>query len=82
MAKIIRFPSENQNMVDELEKIIELAKQGNIKNYVFAAELQGEDEGVVATAYFNADLGTRQLLNSHIQVDIMAGMVEVNFCDE
>ncbi|MDM5306329.1 hypothetical protein [Peribacillus frigoritolerans] len=82
MAKIIHFPNKDKDLIEQLEYITEQAKEGKIKSYAFAAELQGEDEGLVATSYYNADVGTKQLLNSHIQVDIMAAVVEVNFFDE
>lgn len=82
MAKIIHFPNKNKDLIEQLEYITEQAREGKIKNYAFAAELQGEDEGLVATSYCNADVGTKQLLNSHIQVDIMAAVVDFNFFDE
>ncbi|MES1040747.1 hypothetical protein [Peribacillus simplex] len=82
MAKIIHFPNKDKDLIEQLEYITEQAKEGKIKNYAFAVEWQDEDEGLVATSYYNDDVGTKQLLNSHIQVDIMAPMVEVNFFDE
>jgi len=82
MAKIIHFPNKDKDLIEQLEYITEQAREGKIKNYAFAAELQGKDEGLVVTSYYNVDMCTKQLLNSHIQVDIMAAMVEVNFFDE
>lgn len=83
MAKIIHFPDKNKDLIEQLDFILQQAKEGKIKNYAFAAELQGgEDEGVVATSYWNADVGTKQLLNSHIQIDIVAAVVEVNFFED
>ncbi|MFJ7940931.1 hypothetical protein ACIQYG_20890 [Peribacillus sp. NPDC096622] len=82
MAKIIHFPNKDKDLIEQLEYITEQAREGKIKNYVFAAELQGEDEGLIVTSYYNADVGTKQLLNSHIYVDIVAEVVKVNFFDE
>jgi hypothetical protein len=82
MAKIVHFPNKNQNMVEQLEFILKQAKEGKLKNYAFAAELQGEEDGLIATSYCNADVGTKQLLMSHIQIDIIAAVVEVNFFEE
>jgi hypothetical protein len=82
MAKIIHFPDKNNDQIAILEHILYEAKMGKIKNFAFAAELQGEDEGIIATAYHNADVGTKQLLISHMQIDVIAAVVEVNFFDE
>ncbi|MED3911399.1 hypothetical protein FQP34_00085 [Peribacillus simplex] len=81
MAKIIHFPYKDKDLIEQLEYITEQAREGKIKNYVFAAELQGGDEGLIATSYYNADVGQKQVLNSHIQLDIIAAVVEVNFCE-
>lgn len=84
MAKIIRFPSEHKNVVEGIERLLEEAKNGNIKRFVFAAELNEQENGfnLVATSRANADVGMQQYLLAHLQADVTAAIVEVNFFDE
>ncbi|QOS89235.1 hypothetical protein [Peribacillus sp. JNUCC41] len=82
MAKIIHFPNKDEDLIEQLEYITEQAREGKIKNYALAAELQGDDAGLVATSYYNADVETKQLLNSHIHIDIVVEVVKVNFLEE
>jgi hypothetical protein len=87
MAKIVKFPSKERNVVEQLEFLLEKAKEGDIKRFVFAAELnrkeQEEDsQNLIATTWVNADVGDRQYLLSHLQLDIVHAVVEVNFFEE
>lgn len=87
MAKIVKFPSKERNVVEQLEFLLEKAKEGDIKRFVFAAELnqkelEEDDQNLVATSWVNADVGERQYLLSHLQLDIVAAVVEVNFFEE
>jgi hypothetical protein len=80
MAKIVRFPEKKNDAVAQLEHILDQAKKGNIVNFVFAAELneQENDFNLVATSWYNADVGHRQYLVAHLQANITMGIVEAN----
>jgi hypothetical protein len=75
MGKIIRFKTPQDNMIETLEFILGEAKNGNIQSFAFAAKLT---DGTIGTSYFNADVGTKQELLGHIQVDIMYQVMEAN----
>lgn len=75
MAKIIRFKTPQDNLVEALEKILELARNGGIENFILAAKLPN---GEVATSWFNADVGTRNELVSHLQLDVVYAVIEAN----
>lgn len=87
MAKIVHFPSKDKDQIEKLEQVLAQAKAGNIKRFVFAAELNEKDEpedelNLVATSWDNADIGFRQYLIAHLQADITLGLVSVNFLEE
>jgi len=75
MAKIVKFKTSQDNVVDALEKLLEYAKNGEIQGFVFAAKCP---DGNIATSWAEADVGTRSELNAHIQVDIMYAVMEAN----
>lgn len=76
MAKIIRFkPTVQDNLIDSLENLLERAKNGEFTSYVFASHCP---DGNIATGWSNADVGQRNELCSHLQVDIMFSVVEAN----
>lgn len=76
MAKIIRIDTPQSNIVDVLEKVLQLAKDGEIMNLALAAE--HSTNGEVLTGYANADVSERQYLISHIQSDITMAIVAAN----
>lgn len=75
MAKIVRLKTPQDNMIESIEYILQQVKEGNIQSFAFAAKCA---DGNIATSYFNADVGTKQELNAHIQVDIMYQVMESN----
>lgn len=75
MAKIVHFPTDQDNVIRALEELLEIAKTGEIKSFVFAAKCESGD---IATSHANTDVGTRGELASHIQVDVMYAVVEAN----
>lgn len=82
MAKIIQlFDNKDQgqdDIIKNLENLIEEAKNGNVVRYCIAAELK---DGTVATGWTNADVGDRQVLVSHLQIDIMWKVIQVNLLE-
>ena len=76
MAKIIKLKTAQGTLVEQLEEILQQAKEGKIKSFLLAAEAADDVEGPrILTAWGNADLGTRQVLVSHLQLDINAGLI-------
>jgi hypothetical protein len=75
MAKIVRFKTQQDSMIETLEYVLEQAKSGNITCFALAAKCA---DGNIATSYANADVGVKQELASHIQVDIMYQVMEAN----
>ncbi|MGD9678426.1 MAG: hypothetical protein AB7V16_08795 [Vulcanibacillus sp.] len=75
MAKIIRFKTPQDNLIETLERILELARNGEIENFILAAKLPN---GEVATSWSNADVGTRNELVSHLQLDVVYAVIEAN----
>lgn len=76
MAKITRISTPQAQIVDVLEQVLELAKNGEIKNIALAAE--HSSNGDVLTGYANADVSERQYLMSHIQSDITLQIIAEN----
>ncbi|WP_332648855.1 hypothetical protein [Lysinibacillus sp. 54212] len=86
MAKILEFPSQKDDVVAQLEYLLQMAKEGEFKRFVFAAELNRkelpeDDLNLVATSYINSDIGHRQYLLAHLQADITLALVKTNFID-
>ena len=75
MAKIIRFKTPQDNLIEALENILERARNGEFKGFVFAAKLPN---GEVGTAWINADVGERNELASHLQLDVVYAVIEAN----
>lgn len=75
MAKIIRLKTGQDNLVEALTDILEMAKSGELSNFVFAGKCPN---GEVVSAWAKADFGERNELMGHIQADIMYAMIEAN----
>jgi hypothetical protein len=75
MAKIIRFKTPQDNLVEALENLLEMAKKGEITNFIFASKCS---DGNIATSWSNADVGERNELVAHLQIDVMYAVVEAN----
>lgn len=75
MSKIVRFKTPQDSTIESLEYILDQAKQGNILNFAFAANLT---DGNIATSYAHADVGTKQVLIGHMQADVMYQVVQAN----
>ncbi|OEC01118.1 hypothetical protein GY31_15180 [Lysinibacillus sphaericus] len=76
MAKITRISTPQAQIVDVIEQVLELAKNGELKNIALAAE--HSSNGEVLTGYAGADVSERQYLLSHIQSDITMAIVAEN----
>lgn len=75
MAKIVRFKTPQDNVVEALEFLLDQAKAGQVERFIFAAHCP---DGNVATSWANADFGERCELIGHAQADVMYAMVEAN----
>lgn len=75
MSKIVRFKTPQDDIVEALETILERAKNGEMLSFVFSAKCPDEN---VATSWSQADIGTRNELVSHLQVDIMYAVMAAN----
>lgn len=75
MAKIIRLKTPQDNVVEALETLLERARGGEVLGFVFAAKCP---DGNIATSWANVDVGGRNELTSHLQIDVMYAVVEAN----
>ena len=79
MPKVVRFiPKDKSDHVATLEMLLDMAKKDEFDNFIFACKLPS---GEVATSWSNADFGLRAELISHNHMDLIAGMVEVNYLE-
>lgn len=78
MGKIIRFSSKNDNVIKFLEEAIENAKEYGVDNALVAFKLKQED-AYIMTGYCNLDMGEKQEILGHIQVDIINDMIKQNY---
>lgn len=75
MSKIVRFKTHQDNIIEALEQIVERAKNGEITGFIFAAKCT---DGNIATGWSHVDVGERNELTAHLQVDVMMAVVEAN----
>lgn len=78
MGKIIRFNSKNDDVIKFLEEAIENAKRYKVDNAIVAFKLKQED-AYIMTGYCNLDMGEKQEILGHIQVDIINDMIKQNY---
>jgi hypothetical protein len=80
LAKIVRLlPKDKADTIAALEMLMEKAHNCEFDNFIFAAKTK---DGEIATSWANADLGERNELISHIQMDLVLGTVEHYFEEE
>ena len=80
MAKIIPLlqgnkPTTKDDMIKLLQQVISDIEDGKVINFCIAANL---NDGTVGTGWANADVGTSQLLISHLEIDVMFRVVQIN----
>ena len=78
MGKIIRLKSKQENVIEFLEDAIVQARKYNADNVMIAFRLKQED-AYIMTGYCNLDMGEKQELLGHIQVDIVNDMIRRNY---
>lgn len=78
MGKIIRLKSKQENVIEFLEDAIVQARKYNADNVMIAFKLKQED-AYIMTGYCNLDMGEKQELLGHIQVDIVNDMIRRNY---
>lgn len=77
MSKIIKlFKADGDDVVEKIEEILTKAKNGEFKNFLFASEMM---DGTVGTAWACCDLPKRQELISHLQIDVITGIIIENY---
>ena len=77
MAKIINFKSTNSQVIDFLKEAIDIVKDKNIDNVLISFKVK--DDNSIMTGYCNLDMGEKQELVSHIQIDIVRDMINQNY---
>ena len=78
MGKIVRLKNKNDDVVAFLEDAINKVRENNIDNVMIAFKLRQED-AYIMTGYCNLDMGEKQELIGHIQVDIVNDMIKQNY---
>lgn len=78
MSNIIKLRTKSDNVLDFLEEAIDIVKKENVDNIMIAFKLKQEDSNVM-TGYCNLNMGEKQELLGHIQVDIVKDMIEQNY---
>lgn len=78
MGKIIKLKNKNDDVVAFLEDAINKVRENNIDNVMIAFKLRQED-AYIMTGYCNLDMGEKQELIGHIQVDIVNDMIKQNY---
>lgn len=78
MGKIIRLKSKQENVIEFLEDAIVQARKYNVDNVMIAFKLRQED-AYIMTGYCNLDMGEKQELVGHIQIDIINDMIKQNY---
>ena len=77
MSKIIKlFKTDGDDVVEKIEEILTKAKNGEFKNFLFAAEMM---DGTVGTAWACCGLSKRQEIISHLQIDVITGSIIENY---
>jgi hypothetical protein len=79
MAKITRLFNKQEQKQEELikhiEEFLEMAKKGDITNFLVSAQ---RTDGTVLTGYCNLEVGEKQYMLSHIQIDVNFEVVRAN----
>lgn len=75
MAKILRYKTNQDDIIEALEGILERARNGDMTGFVFAAKCT---DGNIATAWSRVDVGERNELTAHLQVDVMYAVMAAN----
>lgn len=78
MGKIIRLKSKQENVIEFLEDAIVQARKYDVDNVLIAFKLR-QEEAYIMTGYCNLDMGEKQELLGHIQVDIVNDMIKQNY---
>lgn len=63
------------NVVEILEELLEMAKRGELKNFIAAGYLSN---GEIVTANVDVNVIEHQTLNSYLQTDVIMKIVEKN----
>ena len=79
MGKVVKMFNEQEAkkeaLVEHIEDLLQAAKNGELKNILVAAENHNDE---IITGYCNLDIGEKQYMLGHIQVDINFEIVKAN----
>ncbi|MCK6203936.1 hypothetical protein KZX50_00545 [Bacillus infantis] len=79
MPKVVRLFNEQernqQGLVAHIEGLLEMAKRGEIKKVMIAAE---SSDSTILTGYYNLDVQEKQYMIGHFQADVTMAIVEAN----
>jgi hypothetical protein len=75
MGKVIHFLPEGADMESQAKYLLELIQQGKIEKLAIIAQ---NKDGYIETGYNGCDVGDKQYLCSHMQVDINFEIVRIN----
>ena len=77
MAKIIQFKTQTDNVCEFLDKVSQEVQELKIDNMMIACKCK---DGTVLTGYTkNLDVGSRQELLGHVQIDIINMVIKQNY---
>ena len=81
--KIVHFPVKKdiESVEDFVRDLLFKLESGEISGDKIAIVLNSPEPKQVMTGYYNCDLLDKQTLMSHIQIDIMWGVVKSNIDD-
>jgi len=82
MPKIVHFKSQKDNVLDFLDEIKKEVEENNITNILIACKVDDPEDYKkysILTGYAGLDMGGKQELLSHIQLDIIKDMINRNY---
>lgn len=79
MGKIIKFRTQKENAKEFLMDILEEVDNLGIDNIMIASKLK--DETIITGYTKNLDVGRKQELLGHLQVNIINEIVQINYID-
>lgn len=76
MAQIKNFKSKKEKIKDWLNDAVDNILQDGYDKIIIGCT--SEKSPIVLTAYYGCDVGDKQVLNSHIQIDIIDQTIKAN----
>ena len=80
MPKIVKFKNKTTNVMDFLDEVKEELKKNNSTNVLIASKLEDKDSYYILTGYAGLDMGQKQELVAHLQLDVIKDMIDETYC--